>query len=75
MVLLTCSQVACINRLRNVVHDEVSRYRHAMNDTPRAEPEGWCLDPAYASCASDEPSPETAVVPTDPPEAPPTEPR
>jgi hypothetical protein len=50
--------VGGINRVRRAVYQELSRYRHAQNGTPRAEPRGFCLDPSAASC---EPEPAAAA--------------
>jgi catalase len=41
------------NRMRKAVYQEISRYRHAKNGKPRAEPKGWCLDVTGASCPPD----------------------
>jgi hypothetical protein len=42
--------VGVMNRLREAVYREVSRYRHAKNGTPRREPRGHCLDLAGSPC-------------------------
>jgi hypothetical protein len=42
--------VGVMNRARRVLYQETSRYRHARNDTPRAEPRGLCLDLTGAGC-------------------------
>jgi hypothetical protein len=43
-----------MNRLRKAIYQEISRYRHAKNDKPRAEPKGWCLDLTGAACPPDQ---------------------
>lgn len=42
--------VGVMNRARRALYQETSRYRHARNGTPRAEPRGFCLDLTGASC-------------------------
>jgi hypothetical protein len=42
--------VGVMNRVRRVLYQETSRYRHARNGTPRAEPRGLCLDLTGAGC-------------------------
>ncbi len=65
--------VGGINRVRRAVYTELSRYRHARNGAPRAEPRGFCLDLGGATCASEEgvrsavtpsPSPATTASPS-----------
>jgi hypothetical protein len=55
------------NRLRKAVYLEISRYRHARNDRPLAEPRGFCLDLSGATCpvaaAGAEPGAAAAVAP------------
>jgi len=57
-----------MNRVRKALYQEISRYRHAMNRAPRAEPHGWCLDLTGATC----PGAEEGTSPTSPdaPESP-----
>ncbi len=42
--------VGVMNRVRRALYQEVSRYRHAKNAAPRAEPRGFCLDLTGATC-------------------------
>jgi hypothetical protein len=42
--------VGVMNRIRRAVYQEISRYRHAKNAAPRAEPRGFCLDLTGATC-------------------------
>jgi catalase len=42
--------VGVMNRVRRAVYQEISRYRHAKNAVPRAEPRGFCLDLTGATC-------------------------
>jgi hypothetical protein len=42
--------VGGLNRVRRAVYQELSRYRHARNGTPRAEPRGFCADVTGAAC-------------------------
>ena len=42
--------VGVMNRVRRALYQEVSRYRHAKNAAPRAEPRGFCLDLTRATC-------------------------
>ena len=42
--------VGVMNRIRRALYQEISRYRHAKNAAPRAEPSGFCLDLTGASC-------------------------
>jgi len=74
--------VGVMNRVRKALYQEISRYRHAKNQAPRAEPHGWCLDLTGATCpgAAEEatarapvatPPPRPAATPTP---APPPEP-
>ena len=42
--------VQAMNRIRHAVYQEISRYRHAKNAAPRAEPRGFCLDLTGATC-------------------------
>ena len=44
--------VGVMNRIRRAVYQEISRYRHAKNAAPRAEPRGFCLDLTGATCGS-----------------------
>ncbi len=46
--------VGGLNRLRKALYLEVSRYRHARNQAPLAEPQGFCLDLSGASCPAGE---------------------
>jgi hypothetical protein len=39
-----------MNRVRRALYQEISRYRHAKNAAPRAEPRGFCLDLTGATC-------------------------
>jgi hypothetical protein len=48
--------VGGLNRVRRAVYLELSRYRHAENGTPRAEPRGHCLDLTGAACPGAEAS-------------------
>jgi hypothetical protein len=51
-----------MNRVRKALYQEISRYRHAKNAAPRAEPHGWCLDLTGATCpgaAGEAEAPET----------------
>ncbi len=48
--------VGGLNRARRAVYQELSRYRHAENGTPRVEPRGLCLDLTGASCPSEDPA-------------------
>jgi catalase len=41
--------VGVMNRVRRALYQEISRYRHAKNGTPRVEPRGFSLDLAAAS--------------------------
>lgn len=42
--------VGVMNRVRRALYQEISRYRHAKNGAPRAEPRGFCLDLTGAGC-------------------------
>jgi hypothetical protein len=42
--------VGVMNRVRRALYQEISRYRHAKNAAPRAEPRGFCLDLTGATC-------------------------
>jgi hypothetical protein len=42
--------VGVMNRVRRALYQEISRYRHAKNAAPRAEPRGFCLDLTAATC-------------------------
>lgn len=42
--------VGVMNRIRRALYQEISRYRHAKNAAPRAEPRGFCLDLTGATC-------------------------
>jgi hypothetical protein len=42
--------VGVMNRIRRALYQEISRYRHAKNGAPRAEPRGFCLDLTGATC-------------------------
>jgi hypothetical protein len=42
--------VGVMNRVRRALYQEISRYRHAKNAAPRAEPRGFCLDLTGAAC-------------------------
>jgi len=42
--------VGVMNRARRALYQEISRYRHAKNAAPRAEPRGFCLDLTGATC-------------------------
>jgi catalase len=42
--------VGVMNRVRRALYQEISRYRHARNVAPRAEPRGFCLDLTGATC-------------------------
>ncbi len=42
--------VGVMNRVRRALYQEISRYRHAKNSAPRAEPRGFCLDLTGATC-------------------------
>jgi catalase len=42
--------VGVMNRVRRALYQEISRYRHAKNGAPRAEPRGFCLDLTGATC-------------------------
>mgnify|MGYP003508653362 CR=1 FL=1 len=42
--------VGVMNRVRRALYQEISRYRHAKNAAPRAEPRGFCLDLTGAPC-------------------------
>jgi hypothetical protein len=42
--------VGVMNRIRRAIYQEISRYRHAKNAAPRAEPRGFCLDLTGATC-------------------------
>jgi len=42
--------VGVMNRVRRALYQEISRYRHARNTAPRAEPRGFCLDLSGATC-------------------------
>jgi hypothetical protein len=42
--------VGVMNRVRRALYQETSRYRHAKNAAPRAEPRGFCLDLTGATC-------------------------
>jgi hypothetical protein len=46
--------VGALNRARLAVYREVSRRRHARNDVPRGEPQGWCLDLSGAPCPAED---------------------
>jgi hypothetical protein len=48
--------VGALNRLRKAVYLELSRYRHARNGSPLAEPHGFCLDLSGASCPAAAPA-------------------
>ncbi|HEX9190251.1 MAG TPA: catalase family protein, partial [Vicinamibacteria bacterium] len=54
--------VGVMNRVRRALYQEISRYRHAMNAAPRAEPRGFCLDLTGATCGPS-PLPEAAPGP------------
>jgi Catalase len=41
--------VGVMNRVRRALYQEISRYRHAKNATPRVEPRGFSLELAEAS--------------------------
>jgi catalase len=43
--------VGVMNRVRRALYQEISRYRHARNAAPRAEPRGFCLDLTGATCS------------------------
>jgi hypothetical protein len=55
--------VGGINRLRRAVYREISRYRHARSQTPRAEPRGWCLDLSGAECPGEQQAPPSPASP------------
>ena len=55
--------VGGLNRVRRAVYQELSRYRHAQNGTPRVEPRGFCLDLTGAACPSDAPAASPAPGP------------
>jgi catalase len=42
--------VGVMNRVRRALYQEISRYRHARNAAPRAEPRGFCLDLTGQTC-------------------------
>jgi catalase len=42
--------VGVMNRVRRALYQEISRYRHARNAAPRAEPRGFCLDLTGSTC-------------------------
>jgi len=44
--------VGVMNRVRRALYQEISRYRHAKNAAPRAEPRGFCLDLTGATCGA-----------------------
>jgi hypothetical protein len=44
--------VGVMNRVRRALYQEISRYRHARNAAPRAEPRGFCLDLTGETCGS-----------------------
>lgn len=52
--------VGVMNRVRKALYQEISRYRHAKNQAPRAEPRGWCLDLTGATCPGEAPPSTTA---------------
>ena len=64
--------VGGINRLRQAVYRELSRYRHARNRAPLAEPRGWCLDLTGAPCPDEAVAPAGSASAGPPPAAAPT---
>jgi catalase len=48
--------VGVMNRVRRALYQEISRYRHAKNAAPRAEPRGFCLDLTGATCKAAAPA-------------------
>jgi catalase len=42
--------VGCMNRLRQAIYREISRFRHSKNNLPRHEPQGTCLDLTGQPC-------------------------
>jgi hypothetical protein len=52
--------VGVMNRIRRALYQEISRYRHARNSAPRAEPRGYCLDLTGAACAGGGAVPDSA---------------
>ncbi|HXY41686.1 MAG TPA: hypothetical protein VEQ10_18555, partial [Vicinamibacteria bacterium] len=62
--------VGGINRLRRAVYRELSRYRHARNHAPLAEPRGWCLDLTGARCPEEPPAAKASTASATPTSAP-----